>query len=463
MLLLVGHKGSTSTVADYAVEPVTDVTSAISRLQEGSELSGMVRIACKMPGLLVSYCAVPEPSGGTQATATITIAGAWTQGGSWGLDLDDHHFEVPIYASDTVTTAAANLVAVVGAEYDVFCTASQSSGVVTLTVRNKGARGNDHTIYVDKTNLPSGATVTVAGGTALSNGAVPFASGAGTDTIATILAATAAARYDYTAWAMNEAANVDDIAAQTASKAGPFGPGPENVIVGFHGTLSAAGTRSQVMNQQLCQLVWLEAIVHPSKLAAAMGAMRSVVEASPVTELGNPNARHDFTALFGIPPHRKPEHSPSRSQTDTALNTGVTPIITRNSQAVVLRSITSRSLNGSLPDYSTLDTGDAVVPQRVREDNDVWWTTEHAPNNPYCGPDLPSGDLPPEGLSTPKLVLTRVNGRLEELKRLNLIANDNAAAIAEYNTTLKCIVVNIPCKVTKQNHQYATVIRQIAG
>jgi len=462
-LLVVGHKLSTSALADYAIEAAADVTTAIAAAGEGSELSGMIRMACKVPGVLLQMCAVPEPSGGTAATATITIGGSWTVGGSFGVWFDDHYVECALFSSDTVTTAGDRLVSVVGAVYDVFCSGVNASGTVTFTVKNKGARGNDHTIYLDKTLLPTGATVVAAGGTALSNGAIPFASGAGTDTIATILAATAAARYDYTAWAMNEATSVDDIAAQAAVKAGPFGPGPENVIIGFHGTLANASTRSQVMNQQLCQLVWMEAIVHPSKLAAAMGAMRSVVEAAPVNDLGNPNARHDFTALVGIPTHRKPDHNPSRSQTDTALNTGVTPIVTQNTQAVVLRSITARSLNGALPDYNTLDTGDAVVPQRVREDHDVWWTTEHAVANPFCGPDLPDNEMPGVGLSTPKLVLARVNSRLAEFKRANLIANDNDDATAAYNSTLKCIVTNIPCKVTKQNHQTATVIRQIAG
>jgi hypothetical protein len=208
----------------------------------------------------------------------------------------------------------------------------------------------------------------------------------------------------------------------------------------------------------------MEGIVASYKLAAAMGAYRSVREAAPTTFVGDPNAVHDFAELLGIPAHRKPEHSPGRTALNTALNTGVTPIITKNGKAVICRSITSRSLSGALPDYSTLDTGAAVTPQRFREHIDVLWDTEHRPSNPYCGPDPADGSLPPAGRSTPKLWGTIVNAELAQAEAVNLLSNVAAnPAVVAYNSTLKCLVANIPCIVTPQNHQLATVLRQIPG
>jgi tRNA U34 5-carboxymethylaminomethyl modifying enzyme MnmG/GidA len=84
--------------------------------------------------------------------------------------------------------------------------------------------------------------------------------------------------------------------------------------------------------------------------------------------------------------------------------------------------------------------------------------------NPFCGPDAPNNDPAPPGKSTPSLILARVKAKSKEFERQNLMsAVDANPATAQFNATLNCIVTNIPCLVTKQNHQTATVIRQIAG
>lgn len=468
-LLLVGHKLSTSSLADYAIDDVTDVNEAISLVGAGSELAGMIEIAFKKPGVILSYLAVPEPAAGTAATITITFGGSWTSSGSVDIWIDEYLLQVPFIVGGTVTSTAVLAKNDANSRYNIFCTATNSSGVLTLTVNNKGIRGNEHFVYLDKRRMPTGATCVAAGATALSTGAVPFGAvaGAGTDAsiLATILAATVGTRYDYTAWADNSTANVDDIAAQATAKAGAFGAGPENVFFGFAGTSDAAATTVDSVNNVFCQAVWMFGRIHPSKLAAAMGALRSVEEAAPVTELGNPNVRLNNFPLLGIPPHFKQEFSPTTTVTDDMLNKGVTPVMSRGSSAVVCRSITCRfkdSVTG-FPDYTTLDTGACVTPQRIREEHDNWWLNEHSVANQYCGPDDPSGELPPEGRSTPKLVKARVMSKLKDFERQNLVSDVDAnPAITAYNATLKCIVTNIPSKITAQNHQTATVIRQIA-
>jgi phage tail sheath gpL-like len=468
-LLLVGSKSSASALTDYAIDDINSVDEAIGLVGAGSELAGMIEIAGKRPGLSAKYCAVPENAAGTQATITITIGGSWTKAGSCDVWIDEYLIQVPFLVGGTVTTTAVLAKNDINSRYNIFCVATNSSGVLTLTVNNKGIRGNDHFVYLDKRRLPAGATVVATGGTALTTGAVPFSGGAGTDAsiLATLLAATVGTKYDYTAWADNSTANVDDIAAQATSKAGAFGAGTENPIFGFADTESASATITDTtINNVFCQGVWMYGRVHPSKLAAAMGALRAVTEAAPVTDLGNPNARYDNVQLLGIPPHFKQEFSPSTTVTDDALNRGLTPIITRGNAACVCRSITTRCKDAATgyPDYSVLDTGAAVTPQRIREEFDNWWLTEHSVANPYCGPDAPSGDLPPPGKSTPKLVITRQTARLKEFEAQNLVSYvDDNPVLAEYNATLKCIVVNIPSRITAQNHSVMSVVRQIAS
>ncbi len=466
-LLLIGYKGAASTLGDYEIFDINDQDEAIASCVAGAELSEMIAVASQTPGVygLLKGCAVPEPTAGTAATATVTFTGTATAGGTIPCWFDEHLCSVDVNVGDTGTSLGDKLEDLVNAIVNGFCTGANVAGTMTATTRHAAARANEHVLWVDKSRLPAGISVAFAGGTAYGNGAVPFTGGVGTDSanLTSILAATVGAKYDYSAWALNEAASIDDIAAQAAIKAGPTGVGPENPVIGFNGTVSAAVTRSQIMNQVLCQTAWMEGRVHPAKLAAAMAALRCVTEAQPNTRYwGNPNHRYNNNQLYGIPPHFKDTQSPQPAITDVALNGGVTPIISRNGIAVVCRSITSRSLNGSNPDYRTLDTGTSMTPQRIREDLDTLWTESHAVENPTVGPDLPNGESPPPGRSTPANWGAEIKGRLiiAEQDGLLIDVEGNPPAV-EYNTTLKCLISNVPTVVQPLNHQTGTVIRQI--
>jgi hypothetical protein len=250
--------------------------------------------------------------------------------------------------------------------------------------------------------------------------------------------------------------------AQANAKAGPFEARPENVIAATGGTLAASTTLTQTnMNEALGQMVWFEgARNHPSEIAAQMAAYRSVVEATAATDLGDPNHRYDGERLPTIAGYYDASHVPGRSQTDAALNVGLTPIGDANGRAVIVRSITSRSLSGAQADYRVLDTGDAVVPQRIREHFDAKWTQEHAPNAPYVAPDIPGGEAAPPGVSTPSLWRMAIMADLPRFQRQNLITDlANNQPVVEFSN--KRLMSSIPIKVTPQNHQTGTLVRQI--
>ncbi len=465
-ILLAGYYSGAG-LSNNELFEIIDPEEAMEAAGYGSELACMIEVASKTPGVLgkMHGLAVQVPAGGTAATATITFSGTATEGGSCYIYLDNKVVGVSFKSGETATTAGDKAEAEIAAIKNGFCTPSNAAGTVTLTELAAVARGNDHVLWIDKTRMPKGLSVAIAGGTAFSNGAVPFTGGAGDDAsnLSTILSATANVKFDYSGWALNEATSIDDICNQAATKAGPDGVGPENCCFGFNGTVSAAGTRSQLGNQVLGQMAWMEGRVHPSLLAAAMAAGRMVTEAQPVTSFwGNPNHRYDFQELYGIPAHFKSTQSPGTSVTDVALNTGVTPIVTRNGKAVICRAITMRSLDGSNPDYRTLDVSESMVPQRVREDLDNLWTNEHALANTTVSDDPPSDEEAPEGRSTPKKWGGDINGRLKIAERENLIIEtDTNPAVVVYNTSLKCLIANVPTKVAPQNHQTGIVVRQI--
>jgi hypothetical protein len=59
------------------------------------------------------------------------------------------------------------------------------------------------------------------------------------------------------------------------------------------------------------------------------------------------------------------------------------PITTANDQAMLVRSITRRSLTDTGdPDDRTLDTSEALVPDAVRDDLRLYWSTEYVVQNP---------------------------------------------------------------------------------
>lgn len=465
--LLAGYKLG-SNLADYEIFPILNANDAIALATETSELAGMIEVATKTPGVLGKLygMAIPQPAGGAAATATITFTGTATKDGFLVVYLDEKELVVSLPTGTTATVAGDRVEAAVAAVQNAFCSGANDAGEVTLTTAHAAARANEHVLDVDKTYMPAGLTVAIAGGTAFGNGAVPFTGGSGADAsnLAAILAATLSQKFDYAAWALNEATSIDDVCNQAATKAGPNGIGPENVVFGFNGSQSAASTRSQIGNQVLGQLGWMEGVVHPSKIAAALMAQRMVTEAQPVTSYwGNPNHRFDYQPLYGLRPHRKDSHSPAMpGTTDAALNTGVTPIVTRNGQPVVCRAITMRSLDGANPDYRTLDVSESMVPQRIREDLDNLWTTQHSVANPVVAADPPNGDDAPDGVSTPTKWRRDIQARLAIAQReLLLIDTTENPAEVEYNPTLKCLIANVPTKVAPLNHITGIVVRQI--
>jgi phage tail sheath gpL-like len=465
-VLLYGNKlSSGASAADNEVADLLSQDEARAFAGAGSELGRMAVKALAVPGVKLRAVAVPEASGGTAATLTITITGTWSTGGSIDIHMGGRIVNVAAAPTDTPTTMGDRVVSRLTEDPDLYCNPVNAAGVVTCTVKNLGVRGNDHIVHVVDKLRPAGMTVALGGGTPLANGGVPFSGGAGADDVTAALAATFSGSSSYVGAAQNDATNAALLVTQANNKAGPLEGRYENPVFALNGTLAAANSFSQTtLNNAFCQCLLFEGSRnHPSEIAAVWAALRSVTEALPVSpQLGNPNHRYDGTALPGILPHFLDSDVPTRSETDSALNSGVSPIGTKNGTAVMVRSITSRSLNGATPDYRTLDTGDAVVPQRGAEHFNAKWETDHAQVNQYVGPDPLNGAAPPVGFSTPSAWRAQVLLDLRLFATQNMVTDvDNNLPVVEYDSAGKRLMSSIPMKVTPQNHQTGSLIRQI--
>lgn len=459
-VLLVGYKAASgSTLGTNEIFPITNGDEAIAAAGYGSELAGMIE-ASEIEGATRYGLALTDP-GGDAATLTITCT-AGTGGGSVLLEIDESSAVISHNTGDTDTTFGDRVVEVMSGFPNICCAFVNAAGTITATVRNSGQRGNEHFGRVDTSKLPTGANVVLTGGTALANGAVPFTGGTGLETYATILAETLDVRFDYTAWAANDAVSVPLICTQGFTKAGPFGAGPENMVFCGTGTASAAIAVSQAANQVLGSYYHYEGRMHGSKVAAAAATLRSVLEANPRTQWGDPTVSLNYRQLPNIPPHWKPEHSPGNAETNLMLNAGVTPIASKDGYAAIVRSITMRSLSGANPDYRALDTAAAVTPQRIRESIHLLWDDEIAPNNPAVAPDPPDGELPPDGVMTPRLWSARINSLLSDAEDARLLTEtDTRLARVEFNEQIEGLAADIPTKVQRNNAVGTAVIRQV--
>jgi phage tail sheath gpL-like len=468
-LLLVGNKTTAgSKTANSDTDQAFSQTEADAFWGAGSELARMFRAAVRVPGVVIYGSPVTE-SGGVAATLTITIGSNAASDGTIVIYIDGEPVSVSIANGRTPTLAGDDVVLQVNAKTYLPVTAANVTGTVTLTRKQKGPRGNDAIVYIDQTKKPTTQTYTLGGaGAAVNTVGRKFGSGTTADDVTTVSANLAAAWYQRVALAHNDATNLGVWETATDAKAGPLVGKPEHVVVGFNGALASAQSLSQTtMNNARLQLLWmLNSESHPCEMAAVFAAWRTV------TEQGDPDAEYDGKVLTGIAPARFTADIPQRSTQVAALQTGVTPVETINSEAKIVRSITTKCLLGANADYSTLDTCQSVVPDAFRIDLGLQWTTVYKVNNPNVADD-PAPEQPerPSGTATPRRWNDFVIARLRAWEKgdSDVISSGRAQIIdvglnlpiSGYDKTAKRIMTLCPIVPAPKNHQVGVSIQQL--
>ncbi len=397
-LLLVGLKATGGTATnDTEVKDIYSEDDANTYFAPGSELACMCYDALTVQGVNIK-AACPAPAGGAAAaTATVTFAGTPTSTGDWYIRVAGKTYTASINTTDTPTTLAAAFCAAINADTKCPMSAANVAGVATLTCKTPGVRGNQHVIGKDDSKLASGVTVTLAGGTALTGGTVPLTGGSGTETYTNLLSTLAPSKFDRIALAANDATSLAAWETQIDSQAGVLTGILQHVIVAGNGTLSASTSLAQTtLNNPRFQFGWhLNSETHPSRIAAALGATRVQGEQD------DPAKAYDGEVLSTVAPNQRGDW-PIHSTLVSALNNSVTPLATGpDGKTRIIRSITTKSLNGSNPDYRTLDTHEAYVPDFCLTAAKLLWSTEYVLGNPRVFDDLPDGKAHPSGVGSP--------------------------------------------------------------
>lgn len=468
LLLLVGLAASDASQSAVANTELVDVYSdddAEAAFKSGTELSCMCYDALAIEGVQIKAICVANAGGAVAASATITFAGTPTATGTWQIKIGGKLYTGTITASDTATTIATAVRDAINQDTKCPLSATSALGVVTCTSKSTGARGNQHIIRKDDKLLAAGVTCAIAGGTALASGGVPLTGGTGVETYTTLLATLRPSGFDRIALAANDATSLAAWETQLDAQAGPTEGLHQQVVLGANGTLTAAQSVAQTtLNNPLFQLAWnLNGETHPSRVAAQFAALRTQ------TEQSDPAAAFDGAVLPSVAPQQRADW-PTHATIVSALNTGVTPVTTGpDGKARVERSITTKSLTGTTPDYRTLDTAEVTVPQFVFKDLKLGWQTEFLPSNPRCAADPAEGERPrASGVATPSMWNSYVEAKLRRYEQGDIggvqiapiiIDVDTNKPFSTFDSVAERIMSAVPLKVAPANHQVGVSVR----
>lgn len=369
-----------------------------------------------------------------------------------GKDTADHTYVITITTGGTNSGTAQYTLTVDGG------TPSSPAAVPSVATALPGHTGITFTPAVGTYVLNE--TYTFSGVAPLSNAGIPFMGGTGTDDIEDALDATESLTNDYIAAAQNDVTNVGKIETAVNTKAAfDVGRLEQYIACRNRGLTDGIALGQAGMNDQLGTCVWPQNHPeHPSRTAARLAALFSI------TDGAQPNTNYDGLELYGAAPHKLDSDIPNRATLKSALNNGITPLITVDGKLVIVRAICSRSLSGSTPDYRTYDHGDVAVPIRVRKELIALGESVKSAN-PYDGPD-PAEGLPPLGTMTPKVWDGRVNALLQEweTERFNWlqdVATNPSQSV--YDPDAKRIMSLVPTVVKHQFHQLGIIVNQTAA
>lgn len=458
-LLCVGLKTTAgSAIVDSDVLEVFSGDDADTKFGKGSQLARMLRRAIKQnKGFRLFGAACAEA--GTAGTVVITIANAATSAGTIRFWVGGDMLDVSIASGRSANNIAADINAAFLQHPEFCCSSGVVGAVVTLTIRNTGLQGNQYILAQDLSNGPASVTSTLSGAGAAVNANMRFfGGGTGQESYTTILSILNPSLFDRVAVGSNDAASAAAWETQTDSKAGPLEGRMEHIMMGFNGTLANAITLAQTtLNNQRFQVCWLEnSECHPSEIAAAMAAERAA------TEQAKPNSGYDNVRLQLLG-QRLPGDKPLRTELQSALDSGVTPLTTDGEwNVLVVRAITTRSLDGSTPDYRTIDVSDSVVPDYVRRRLAIGWTSEFVKANPHVAPDPREGEPDrPAGVATPSSWSAYVNAELANMEReLILTQTADNPCQSEYNYAANRIMSAVPSIPLPIQHQIGVSVRQ---
>lgn len=470
--LLPSGTATANTVIYGPDSPVTLQTEqdCITLFGAGSELHRMFRRFTKVNQTTTLRAIAITQSAGAQATLVLTLTVTATANGTLRVWVGDTSVETAITNGDTPTVIAANAVVNINSITSLPVVASSSSGVLTLTAKQAGLRGNwlrGQALII----VGAGSAIgTLVNGVSSTNDAF-FTGGTTADSNVTALGTMLSTRYYRIVSAAEDATQVGAVSAQVALQALPTTGMVERIFVGYVDTISNLITLATGVNASRCEFTWSRGSGWtPAELAAHMAAIVSLNE-----DVAGPNPKCNFAgfgndattqAQWPVPAPRDTTLYPTRPTLVSALNNGISPIgVNANRTTYLVNRITSRSLSGSTPDYRIRDSHKVTICDFFRDDLGAKTQLQHSGKK--IGNDGPPGATPPgPTVVTPKIYKGTINGLIDQYASNDLLQNidvikANTIVQPESNPPTR-MSARIPLQTIDCLFQFAIAIDQVA-
>ena len=450
---------------DTATQLATE-TDAINLFGTGSELHLMWKRFVQINKSTTVYAIAVTESVGAQATGTITIAN-WTSTANSTIRvvIGTTVVEVGVAVGDAYTTVATALAAAINAVVNLNCTAAVGSGanqgVITLTAKQKGLRGN--WIRYSATNSSSAFAISPATRTL-------FTGGTSSDSSATALATIANTRYYYQVSAAEDVTQVLALAVQTDNNASPIVGIRSRVFAASVDTAAAAIAIAVQINAARCEYILSkDSDLTPAELASAATACYSLFE----TALGARSSLNfdgfgndAVTSQYWKIPAPLKGTALSRNEIKSCLNNGVTPIgVQPGNKTSIVKRVTTRSLNGAVSDYRIRNAHKVTICDRFADDLIVMASSSFS-GKTIANDPLPGQRIPGATVVTPTAYKIIINQLINEYATSELLQNAEeiklGTQVVRESSPSTRLSARIPLQPIDVLDQVATNLDQIA-
>lgn len=373
--------------------PLQTEPDCISLFGAGSELHIGWRAFTKVNQVTTLRAIAVTSSAGTAASATITLTNASTGTAALRFFYGGTFYDTSIGAADSVTLIATNVCLTLNAVTFLPFTAGSSAGVITLTAKIPGPRGNQIRF---QTAILAGTTATTTSVTV----DTAFTSGATSDSNVAALATILANKSYRIVSAANDATQLGALITQVNLQALPLTGIRQRVFAASIDTIANSITLATGVNAARGEIQWQKSSPHlPFELAANWAAIVSSNE-----DTGD-NFRCNFAGYgngdndtWVIKASRDQTAFPTRTDIKSALNNGLSPIgVNSNGTTYVVNRITTRSLSGSTSDYRIRDSHKVTVcdffANSLLARVNSQFSAKKIADNPPPGGDAPGADV----------------------------------------------------------------------